>query len=97
MRTEGLNALHRATCGFSIRTLRLQIARSRYYLSTLDPKVGTVCILGVLGEPLPRNPKSQGPTLYQLNLETYLFFGHNLAFRRAWGYRYTCQTLNPVA
>ena len=30
-------------------TLWLQIAQSRYYLQTLDPKVGTVCILGALG------------------------------------------------
>ena len=30
-------------------TLGLQIAQSRYYLQTLDPKVGTICILGALG------------------------------------------------
>ena len=29
--------------------LGLQIAQSRYYLQTLDPKVGTTCILGALG------------------------------------------------
>ena len=32
-----------------IHTLGLQIAQSRYYLQTLDPKVGTICILGALG------------------------------------------------
>ena len=37
-----------AVCGLSI-ALRLQIAQSRYHLQTLDPKVGTICILGVLG------------------------------------------------
>ena len=37
------------------RTLGLQIAQSRYYVQTLDPKVGTVCILGALGE-LVGNP-----------------------------------------
>ena len=31
-------------------SLTLQIAQSRYCLQTLDPKVGTVCILGVLGD-----------------------------------------------
>ena len=30
-------------------SLGLQIAQSRYYLQTLDPKVGTFCILGALG------------------------------------------------
>ena len=30
-------------------TLGLQIAQSRYHLQTLDPKVGTICILGALG------------------------------------------------
>ena len=30
-------------------TLGLQIAQSRYYLKTLDPKVGTICVLGALG------------------------------------------------
>ena len=33
-------------------TLGLQKAQSRYYLQTLDTKVGTICILGALGEPL---------------------------------------------
>ena len=28
----------------------LQIAQSRYNLQTLDPKVGTICILGALGD-----------------------------------------------
>ena len=32
-----------------IFTLRLQIAQSRYHFQTSDPKVGTICILGVLG------------------------------------------------
>ena len=30
-------------------SLALQIAQSRYYLQTLDTKVGTICILGALG------------------------------------------------
>ena len=30
-------------------SLGLQIAQSRYYLQTLDPKAGTICILGALG------------------------------------------------
>ena len=30
-------------------SLSLQIALSRYYLQTLDPKVGTICILGAPG------------------------------------------------
>ena len=34
---------------FSVFPLGLQIAQSRYYLQTLDPKVGTTCILGALG------------------------------------------------
>ena len=42
-----------ATLCISFRTralsLRLQIAQSRYYLQTLDTKVGTICILGALG------------------------------------------------
>ena len=29
--------------------LGLQMAQSRYYLQTFDPKVGTICILGALG------------------------------------------------
>ena len=32
-----------------ISSLGLQIAQSRYYSQTLDPKVGTICILGALG------------------------------------------------
>ena len=32
-----------------IITLGLQMAQSRYYLQTFDPKVGTICILGALG------------------------------------------------
>ena len=35
-----------AACSLS---LGLQIVQSRYYLQTLDPKVGTICILGALG------------------------------------------------
>ena len=34
----------------AIATLGLQIAQSMYYLQTLDPKVGTICILGALGQ-----------------------------------------------
>ena len=26
------------------------MAQSRYHLKTLDPKVGTICVLGALGE-----------------------------------------------
>ena len=33
-------------------SLRLQVAQSRYYLQTLDPKVGAICIRGALGESL---------------------------------------------
>ena len=39
------------------------MTQSRYHLSTLDPKVGTICILGVLGlgtlvESRQKNPKA---------------------------------------
>ena len=42
-------------------TLGLQIAQSRYYLQTLDPKVGTICILGALGLPCTISPKTPKP------------------------------------
>ena len=32
-----------------VSSLGLQIAQTRYYLLTLEPKVGHVCILGALG------------------------------------------------
>ena len=45
-------------------SLGLQIAHSRYYLQTLDPKVGNICILGALGLFL-----SNKPSLYTTFLE----------------------------
>ena len=45
----GLRALKHVARFSSFLPLGLQIAQSRYYLQTLDPKVGTICILGVLG------------------------------------------------
>ena len=38
-------------------SLGLQVAQSRYYLQTLDPKVGTICILEALGYRNPRKGK----------------------------------------
>ena len=43
---KGLESDHRKSLG-------LQIAQGRYCLQTLDPKVGTICILGALGNLLP--------------------------------------------
>ena len=42
-------SLRTLNCGNYGISLGLQIAQSRYYLQTLDPEVGTICILGALG------------------------------------------------
>ena len=50
---DQLPALQQPACTsdlLGIGSLGLQIAQSRYHLRTLDPKVGTICILGALGE-----------------------------------------------
>ena len=43
------NALAVPDCHTRSLSLGLQRAQSRYYLQTVDPKVGTLCILGALG------------------------------------------------
>ena len=46
-----------------VSSLGVQIAQSRYYLQTLDPKVGTICILGALGVSLYVADALAGPGL----------------------------------